>query len=150
MPIKVDVMKKFLTKLALASMLVAPVSSFASQSADKLLLVVTSDDALTQFMAMVLGNQTQAKGAAVDLLLCGKAGDLAIKGSNEVLMKPKDISAQMLMKKMIKQGANVEICPPYLPNAGKKKSDLLDGIGVAKPPKVAEKILDKDTKILSY
>jgi predicted peroxiredoxin len=143
-------MKKVLMKIALAAILLSPLSAAASQSAEKLLLVITTEDSLTQFMAMVLGNQVQAKGADVEILLCGKAGDLAVKGSKEILLKPKDVSAQMLMKKMMKGGAKVEICPPYLPNAGKTKADLIDGVSVAQPAKVADKILEKDTKILSY
>ncbi|PLY12307.1 hypothetical protein CVO_01700 [Sulfurimonas sp. CVO] len=143
-------MKKVLMKIALAAILLSPLSAAASQSAEKLLLVITTEDSLTQFMAMVLGNQVQAKGADVEILLCGKAGDLAVKGSKEILLKPKDVSAQMLMKKMMKGGAKVEICPPYLPNAGKTKADLIDGVSVAQPAKVADTILEKDTKILSY
>lgn len=143
-------MKKIVTKIALATLLLSPMSALASDKADKLLLVVTSEDTLTQFMAMILGNESQAKGAEVDVLLCGKAADIAIKDSQEVFLKPKNVSPQMLMKKMIKNGANVEVCPPYFPNAGKTKADLLEGISLAQPPKVADKILAKDTKILSY
>lgn len=143
-------MKKIVTKIALATLLLSPVSALASEKAEKLMIVLTSEDSLTQFMAMVLGNQSQAQGADVDLLLCGKAADIAIKGADEVFLKPKNVSAQMLMKKMIKNGAAVEVCPPYFPNAGKTKADLLEGISVAKPPKMAAKILDKETKILSY
>ncbi|MCD6258147.1 MAG: DsrE family protein [Helicobacteraceae bacterium] len=143
-------MKKIVTKIALATLLLSPMGAFASENANKLLLVVTSEDSLTQFMAMVLGNQSQAKGADVDVLLCGKAADIAIKGSEEIFLKPNNVSPQMLMKKMMKNGANVEVCPPYFPNAGKTKADLFEGISVAKPPKVADKILAKDTKILSY
>lgn len=143
-------MKKIVTKIALATLLLSPMSALASDKADKLMVVLTSEDSLTQFMAMILGNESQAQGAKVDLLLCGKAADIAIKGSKEVFLKPKDVSPQMLMKKMMKNGATVEVCPPYFPNAGKTKADLLEGITVAKPPKMAEKILEKDTKILSY
>jgi len=143
-------MKKKIAAFAMATLLLSPLSALASDKADKLLVVLTSEDSLTQFMAMVLGNQSQAQGAKVDLLLCGKAADIAIKGTPEVLLKPKDISPQTLMKKMISNGATVEVCPPYFPNAGKTKADLLEGITVAKPPKIAAKILDEDTKILSY
>lgn len=145
-------MKRFVTKVALAGLLLSPLSSFASENekVDNLLVILTSGDALTQFMAMVLANQSQEKGAHVDVVLCGKAGELAIKGANEVKMKPKDISAGMLMSKLIKGGAKVELCPPYLPNSGKTKADLKESIEIAKPPMVADKILSKNTKILSY
>ncbi|MGE4509490.1 MAG: hypothetical protein AB7D43_00145 [Sulfurimonadaceae bacterium] len=142
-------MKNFISKIALATLLLSPVSLFA-ESAKNLMVIVTTDDDLTQFMSMVLSVESQAKGAKVGVLLCGKAGDLAIKGSEEVFFKPKNVSPQMLLKKLIKNGTEVGICPPYLPNNGKTKADLLEGVQVVSPPDIAERILDKDTKILSY
>ncbi|HHO41870.1 MAG TPA: hypothetical protein ENN12_00750 [Epsilonproteobacteria bacterium] len=139
-------MKKIITKILLASLIVIP----ALADEKKLLVVLTSEDSLTQFMSLVLANEAQSKDANVSMLLCGKAGDLAIKGGKEVLMKPNDKSPQMLLDKLIKGGGNVEVCPPYLPNNQKTKEDLTDGIKVASPSLVADSILDKDTKILSY
>lgn len=139
-------MKKVVAKILLASMLVVP--AFADEK--KLLVVLTSDDSLTQFMSLVLANEAQLKEAEVSMLLCGQAGDLAIKGSDEVRMKPNDVSPQMLLGKLIKGGASVEICPPYLPNNAKTKEDLTEGIEVASPSLIADAILDEDTKILSY
>ena len=141
-------MKKIVSSIVLAGMLTIP--ALASQKADNLMVVVTSQDSLTQLMAGVLALQSKKQGANVEMLYCGKAGDLVIKGSTEVKLKPKNMSPQMIIKKLIKSGTKVTVCPPYLPNAGKTKADLISGVKVAKPPKIAAKLLDKDTKILSY
>lgn len=142
-------MKRFLTKLAIVGVLLSPVSVFAD-NAKNLMVIVTTEDSLTQFMSMVLSVESHAKGANVGILLCGKAGDLAIKGSKEVFFKPKNVSPQMLLNKLIKNGVEVGICPPYLPNNDKTKADLIEGVLVVSPPDIATQILDKDTKILSY
>jgi hypothetical protein len=47
-------------------------------------------------------------------------------------------------------GASVQVCPLYLPNASKDKSVLLDGITVAKPPKVAAKLLDTNYQNITF
>jgi hypothetical protein len=78
------------------------------------------------------------------------AGSLAVKNSPETLLKQNSTSPQMLLRNLIQNGVTVEICPPYLPNKEKTTSDLIAGVSVAKPPQVADLLLDKDTKILSY
>ena len=138
------------TKLSASAASALTISAFASQKAENFYVVVTSADALTQYMSMVLSTQAKEKGANVDILLCGQAADLALKDSKETLLKPQDKSPQMLMKNLINGGVKVEVCPPYLPNAGKSAEDLLEGVSVAKPPVVADKMLDKNTQILSY
>jgi hypothetical protein len=47
-------------------------------------------------------------------------------------------------------GASIQICPLYLPNAGKTTDDLIEGITVAKPPVVAGKLLEKDYQNLTF
>jgi predicted peroxiredoxin len=141
-------MKKLVSSIVLAGIL--SVSALANEKVENLMVIVTSEDSVTQLMAGVLAIHSQKQGATVEMLFCGKAGDLVIKNSKEVKLKPKGMSPQMLIKKLITMGADVGICPPYLPNASKTKNDLIDGVKVAKPPKIASKILDKNTKILSY
>ncbi len=141
-------MKKTLLKALLAAGLLVPAVSSANEK--NLMVVVTSGDSMTQLMSMVLSTQSKKQGANVDILFCGKAADLVVKGSQEVKFKPKGMSPQMLLNNLIKNGANVEVCPPYLPNSNKTKADLISGVKVAKPPMVAKKLLDDNTKILSY
>jgi len=56
----------------------------------------------------------------------------------------------MMLKNLISKGVNVEVCPPYMPNANKSATDLIDGVKVANPSLVTDKILDKNRQILSY
>jgi len=84
------------------------------------------------------------------MTLCSDAGDLAVKGIESPILKPQDKSPKMMLQALIKQGAKVEVCPLYLPNASKDKTVLLEGISVAKPAEVAKKLLDKDYQNLSY
>ncbi|WP_319548811.1 hypothetical protein [Desulfogranum marinum] len=136
--------------LFLAALLAIPTIGIGSEISKNMFIVVTTDDPITQLMSMVLATQTSKKGATVDVLLCGEAGSLAVKNSPEVLLKPKNISPQMLLKNLLQNGVSVEICPPYLPNKEKTTADLIDGVAVAKPSQVADKLLRKDTQILSY
>lgn len=142
-------MRKIIVLLSCACLLAVPVSAFSSENDKNLFVIVTSGDPVTQLMSMVLASESKKKEADVEILLCGQAGALALKDSEEVLLKPKNISPQMMLKNLIHNGVNVEVCPPYLPNVDKTAEDLIDGVSIAKPPQVAEKILDKEIRILT-
>mgnify|MGYP006282110119 CR=1 FL=1 len=122
----------------------------SANDAKGLNVVLTSKVPQTQQMAMVLSMMTLKKGKNVNMVLCSDAGDLAIKGKKSVSLKPMNKSPKMMLKAIMKKGASVEICPLYLPNANLKKTDLIKGISVAKPPKVAAKLLDSNFTTLSY
>jgi len=141
-------MKKLVSSIVLAGLISVP--AMAAEKAENLMVVLTSNDSVTQLMAGVLALQSKQQGANVEMLLCGKAANLVLKGSEEVKLKPKGVSPQMLIKKLIGTGSKVGVCPPFLPNASKTKADLIDGVNVVKPPRIASSILDKNTKILSY
>ncbi len=141
-------MKKLVSKIALVALLSVPTLSFASSKS--VMTIVTSPNPQTQLMAMVLSVKSMMKGAKVNVLLCGPAGDIATKGSKEVILKPKNMSAQMLLKKMIKKGVDVKVCPLYLPNKGKTKADLIKGISVANPGKMADMLLEDGKIVLTY
>ena len=142
-------MKKGL--LVLLSSLLLSTASFASDNMAKgLNVVITSQDAQTQMMGMVLSMMTLKQNKEVNMTLCSNAGDLAVKGMESPILKPQDKSPKMMLQALIKQGAKVQVCPLYLPNASKDESVYLEGITVAKPDEVAKKLLDKDYQNLSY
>jgi predicted peroxiredoxin len=143
-------MHKFIVTLFLGFSFTVAAFVYGSDYSKNLLVIVTTDDPVTQLMAMVLATQTMKKGATVNVLLCGEAGSLALKDSPETLLKPNNTSPQMLLKNLVQNGVNVELCPPYLPNKEKTTADLIDGVSVAKPPRVADQLLHQDTRILSY
>lgn len=128
---------------------VAP-SAYAEQSKG-LNVVLTSPDRQTQMMAMVLSVMTMKEHSKeVNMVLCGSAGDLALSETKTEQMQPAGKSPTQLLNALLKMGANVEVCPLYLPNAGKQKADLINGITVAKPPVIAGRLLDENYKLLSY
>ena len=87
------------------------------------------------------------------VLLCGPAGDLALADAPVTAtapQKPKGMSPQGLMQKIMEGGATVEVCAIYLPNKGVEVSALLEGITAAQPPAVAERLLADETRIMSF
>lgn len=142
-------MKKGL--LVLLSSLVLSTAAVANENSAKgLNVLVTAKEPQTQMMAMVLSTMALKQNKEVNVTLCSDAGDLAVKGMESPTLKPQDKSPKMLLEGLIKQGAKVQVCPLYLPNASKDASVLLEGITVAKPAEVAAKLLDKDYQNISY
>ena len=141
-------MKKLLVVATICFSILA--TSSLAEEKKGLNVLLTASDAQTQQMAMVLSMMTLNKGKEVNMTLCSSAGDLAVKGMKSEVLKPMNKSPKMMMKAIMKKGAKVEVCPLYLPNAGKDKSVLIKGITVAKPPKVAAQLLDSDFTTLSY
>lgn len=127
--------------------------SYASTFADDIkgiFVVVTSDAPQTQMVAMSLAGQVLGKGRSVRVLLCDAGGDLALHGSKDVILKPLDKSPKMLLKNLISSGVKVEVCPFYLANNGKSTLELIDGVGQAAPPDVADGLLAPGIKLFTF
>jgi predicted peroxiredoxin len=127
-------MKRF--TLLISALLALPVSSMA-QNQTETFFNVTSADNQAQGMAMVLATQMAEQKAAVRVLLCGEAGQLALKAYEPAPLKPRNVTPKQMMAGLIKSGASVEVCALFLPNADKTAADLIEGVSVAKPPEVA-------------
>ena len=146
-------MRKTLTALTLAATaaFAAPVQAEDNKN---LVTVVTSPDAQTQLMSMVLTMQSAQQGAKAQILLCGPAADMALKDAPESAtapQKPKGMSPQGLMKMIMdKTDTKVEVCAIYLPNKGVDATALLDGVTAAKPPAMAAALIADDTTVLSF
>jgi len=125
-----------------------------AEQAKGLNVLINSANAETQAMAMVLSLMSIKKHKKeVNIVLCGVAGNLADKNIKGVPIKRpngKSPSAKQHLKMLIKLGASVKVCPLYLPNSGKDKSILLDGITIAKPPIVAGQLLNSDYKNIAF
>jgi predicted peroxiredoxin len=143
-------MKKLVISTMLAAALLSPVVATASETVDKVLITLTSAEQQTRGMAMVLGNMMQAKGAKVSVLLCDTAGDMALKGQSSEPLKPKNVTPEQLMQKLIAGGAKVDVCALYLPNKGVGIDALVSGIGAAKPPVMAAALIDTDTRVFNF
>jgi len=141
-------MKKFLSILALGAFLFTS-SAVASQK-DGLNVILTSGDEQTQMMAMVLSMMTMKAKKKVNITMCAAGGKLALKDTKTPVFEPAKKSPTMLLKALLKKGANVQVCPLYLPSVNKDETALLDGITIAKPPKIAAELLNGDYATLSY
>lgn len=146
-------MKTLVKSSAIALGLFA-VSIAHAAPAQKLLTIVTSPDAQTQLMAMVLTYQAAQQGAQAHILLCGPAGDMALKDAPESVrspQKPKDMSPQGLMSMILeKSSTTAEVCAIYLPNANLLADALIEGVSAADPEVMAARLLAEDTRVMSF
>lgn len=141
-------MKKFFSILVLGFFLLSS-NLFADQKKG-LNVVLTSGDEQTQMMAMVLSMMTIKAKKEVNIVMCAAGGKLALKDTKTNSFEPAKKSPTMLLKALLKKGAKVSVCPLYLPSVNKNKDALLEGITIAKPPKVAQSLLNSDFTTLSY
>ncbi|NBB99199.1 MAG: hypothetical protein GVY34_13705 [Alphaproteobacteria bacterium] len=124
-----------------------------ADSAEKLVTIVTSDNAQTQLMSMVLTAQAVEQGAEARILLCGAGGDIALADAPESAtagQPPRDASPQGLMQMLMTRGVTVEVCAIYLPGLGADKSVLIEGVGVAAPPAMGAAMMDEDAQVWSF
>ena len=119
-------------------------------SADNIFVVVSSGEPQTQMMAMVLGNQVAAKGSSVRVLLCDAAARLAVRGESFPTFEPAGRTPQNLLQGLMQKGATVEVCAIFLPNTEYEPSDLLDGVGVAKPGPIADHMLKPGVRYFTF
>jgi len=119
-----------------------------AQSTVDLLVTITSAEAQKQGLALVLASQSLQQKARVRVLLCADGGTLALKAREPAPLKPR--SPRTMLDELIKAGAQVDVCALFLPNSEWKQTDLIDGVGVAKPQDVAAQVLAPQTKVLSF
>ena len=145
-------MKKFLIAALAAAGLAGPAA--AQEQPDTLVTILTAPEPQTQLMAMVLAMQSAQQGVDPHVLLCGPAGDLALKDAPEAATAPQPpmgMSPQGLMAKIAGMpGAKVEVCALYLPGMDADASVLMDGVTVAKPPAMAAAMIAPDARVASY
>jgi predicted peroxiredoxin len=145
--------KRNYAALVLGVSLLAPLAVQAADhehTGDKALIMVNSESLMTQGMAMVLGNAMQGQGVQVDVLLCDQAADLALQETTSAELKPNDVTPEQLLMKLQQGGASVSVCALYLPNSGNDKDALREGVEVAAPPAIAEKMMATDTRVFSF
>lgn len=125
----------------------------APLESDAMITIVTSGEAETQLMALVLTRSAKTAGETPRILLCSEGGDLALAAPPESAttpLQPQGATPQGLLKTLITEGVQVDVCAIYLPNRPFGKEALIDGIGVAKPADIGELIASPDIRILSF
>jgi predicted peroxiredoxin len=147
-------MLRSLKTMAVAVLIaIAPFSLHADShkgEVEEVLVILSSDSLQTQGMAMVLSNTIARQGAKVNVLLCDKAGDLALKSHEAPALKPKDVTPGQMLRGLLKQGGQVKVCALYLPNSDYSKDDLIDDVGVAKPPEMAGQMLNPKMRTFTF
>lgn len=143
------------SKIITASVLALGLATTAqAEGPNKLLTILTSAEPQTQLMAMVLTMNAMASGAKAEMMLCGPAGDIALKDAPASALAgqpPQNASPQGLMKTMMEKSAlKVQVCAIYLPGKGADASILLDGVTAASPDAMGASIVADDTSILSF
>ncbi len=132
--------------LALALTVLAATSA----QAEELFVNIHSGNAMAQGAGLVLAGQALEQKAAVRVLLCADAGDIALAGKEMPTLKPRNVTPQQMLQGVIKAGAKVEVCALYLPNTGKQASDLITGVTPAKPADVAAHLLKPGVNTLAF
>ncbi len=89
--------------IVFSALLACSLSSFA-QTQTETFFSVTSADNQAQGMAMVLASQMAEQKAAVRILLCGPAGQLALKTYEPAALKPRNVTPKQMMTGLIKGG----------------------------------------------
>jgi len=138
-------MKKIIAISALLSL-----GGVVQADAQPVTLLLNSASTLTQGIALVLSNQMQAQGGKVHILMCDKAGDLALKSHVGEKLKPQDVTPGQLLDSAMKKGATASVCALYLPNSGHAADQLKDGITAAKPDAMAREVMEANRKVLVF
>ncbi len=132
------------------------ISTGAAKAADpvkSMLVILTSPETETQAMALVLANQAAKAGTPVNLLLCGPAGDIALRTPPDAAGKvvtPKGMTVLSLLGGLKAKGGKVDVCAIYLPNRKLGAEALAGGIGIAKPPVIAAEMTAPGTRLATF
>lgn len=130
---------------------IQPANEALAKQQEHALIIVSSASLQTQGMAMVLSRALQEQGVQLNILLCDKAGDLAIDGYKSAkTLAPKDMKPENILQKILEDGAQVAVCALYLPNSAYQEQDLRKGIEVAQPAQVAQMMRYKDSKVFTF
>ena len=118
---------------------------------EQAMVILTSAALQTQGMAMVLSRAMQEQGVQLSILLCDKAGDLAINSyQSSQALAPKGMRPEGLLLQLIEAGADVAVCALYLPNSAYQEQDLREGIRIAQPADMALMMRNKNYRVFTF
>lgn len=112
--------------------------------------VITNADDQTRMMALVLTRQAVDRGREARILLCSYGAELALQDYEGPSFEPAGRNPQQMLQGLINDGVQVEVCAIYLPQADADESDLIDGVGAAKPPQVGEYMGREDVRYFTF
>ena len=119
----------------------------------RLMVVVTTADPETQFMALTLLKTSGVDARQIRILLCGPGGDLALKVPDQASLPtfgPTARTVRALLAELEQDGATIEVCAIYLPARRLDRSVLMDSIGVASPVNIGPILADPAVRVLTF
>jgi len=125
-------------------------SGAAQAQSQELFVNIHSGNAMAQGAGLVLAGQALEQKASVRVLLCDKAGDIAVVGQELPKLKPRDVTPHQMLQGVIKAGAKVVNDSLFPPNTGRKPTDLIEGVTPAKPADVAAHLLKPSVNTLAF
>jgi len=121
-----------------------------SAQAGELFVSINSGSVMTQGAGLAIATNAVEQKANVRILLCDAGGDIAVAGKEMPTLKPKNVTPQQILQGLLKNGAKVEVCALYLPNSGRKATDLITGVTPANPADVAVYLLKPEVQTLAF
>ena len=128
----------------------APPAPRADEGPARYFVTVTAEAPQARGMAMVLSRQLVARSAEVRVLLCGPGGELGLRDAEGPTLQPAGASPEQMLRALIADGAQVEVCAIFLPNTRWSEADLVDGVTVARPADIAEHMLEPGVRFLTF
>ena len=116
-----------------------------------ILSLLSAESAESQAFSLILANQMQGGGNAVEVLLCGQAGDIVLKTAPAAQMAPvtpQGASVKALAERFLKQGGKISVCAIYLPNRKLTPDALIEGVAVANPKDMAAKVTNPAIRVI--
>lgn len=152
---KITQLAAVLAMFGLSACATQPIEAAAASTPETrdMLTIITSEDAETQLMALVLTRSAMAAGVMPRVLLCSGGGDLALMAppaSAVDPLKPQGASPQTVLRGLIDAGVQVDVCAIYLPNRPFGPEALLEGVGVARPDEIGRLIAAPDVRLFSF
>ncbi len=121
-----------------------------SAQAGELFVSINSGSVMTQGAGLAIATNAVEQKANVRILLCDAGGDIAVAGKEMPTLKPRNVTPQQILQGLLKNGAKVEVCALYLPNSGRKATDLITGVTPANPADVAAYLLKPEVQTLAF
>jgi len=146
-------LKTALAGLASGALLLAGSALAQGNSTEGLLAIITNPDPQSQFMAYTLIGTSGVNPEAIRILLCGPAGDAALRDTVDAASPrfgPNAATVQSQIESLVVRGAKVEVCAIYLPSRSADASVLMEGVGVASPSEIGPLMIASDVRVLTF
>ena len=113
--------------------------------------VITSADHETRMMALILSMQALNQERSVRVLLCGDGGELALADADEgPVFEPAGRTPRQMLRGLIDQGVQVDVCAIFLPQRDADEGSLIDGVGSARADEVGAYMAKPEVRYFTF